>query len=374
MQRLSSTDDFARQGTPSEGILGQTAATRPVLSPEWFEACLRAYGKGKKPALRLAVERDKPTAIAPLWRYHHVHRNIPLLALGFINVHDSPFVDFVVSEEHRAPFLDAVLRSLFDTPEMAWDLLRLTPWPAKSPNRPIVQSWLEKERKKYRFTTASIAPVLALDTDWDSFLRSRSSKFRKTRRNIVNRIQCLRDLELECHRNDPAGNVLKDVIAVSEKSWKSERHLTMTQQEGALEFFRLLTKNAGKYRWPMIWLLKTEGRPIAMEYDLECDGVVHALRADYDQAYSRFSPGAYLEYEIIERLSRGGFRQYRSGPGLNDYKLRWTDETERNETMLVYNTTPRGMLAWAADKVVDELKHRLPSDRRKEPIEERSPV
>ncbi len=81
-----------------------------------------------------------------------------------------------------------------------------------------------------------------------------------------------------------------------------------------------------------------------MEYDLTSGRKVHALRADYDTEYEQHSPGAYLEYHIIEQLFRAGYEEYCSGPGLNEYKLKWTDKTRESVGLTVCNRTPAGAL------------------------------
>jgi CelD/BcsL family acetyltransferase involved in cellulose biosynthesis len=67
-------------------------------------------------------------------------------------------------------------------------------------------------------------------------------------------------------------------------------------------------------------------------HQLRADGIVHALRADYDEAHRELSPGSALSFAIARALfSRGETQEYDMGPGLNDYKLRWA--TGSHETV-----------------------------------------
>jgi CelD/BcsL family acetyltransferase involved in cellulose biosynthesis len=100
-----------------------------------------------------------------------------------------------------------------------------------------------------------------------------------------------------------------------------------------------------------------------MEYDIEFGGKVYALRADYDEAYASHSPGAFLEYHIIKHLFTNSYVEYNTGPGLNDYKLHWTDEFKENKHVLVCNRSLTGWLIWTLEgRLVPLLKRALRKD------------
>ena len=138
------------------------------------------------------------------------------------------------------------------------------------------------------------------------FFKTRSAKFRGTRNNIVNRISKLKEVDIQCFRQDSNEYVFTEILKVSNKGWKHHEGISIASQEGAYGFFATLTNLAGKRGWLMVWLLKVEGAPVAMEYDLEYEGKVYALRADFDESFKKYSPGTYLEYQIIKHLFEKG--------------------------------------------------------------------
>ena len=80
---------------------------------------------------------------------------------------------------------------------------------------------------------------------------------------------------------------LEDVIRISARSWK--RHTgNSLDQAGPQAFIRRLSHRAHDQGWLSVWRLTLDGSPIAMEYQLVGDGIVYALRSDFDPNASRF--------------------------------------------------------------------------------------
>jgi CelD/BcsL family acetyltransferase involved in cellulose biosynthesis len=215
-----------------------------------------------------------------------------------------------------------------------------------------MQQILFEKRKRVVCGISSMAPYLPIRGDWEGFLKTRSTRFRKTHRNIVNRVEKLKNVEMVCFQEDASGALLKHILAVSERSWKEREGIAISSGKEARQFFEALTDVAGKKGWLKVWLLTVDGTPVAMEYDLEYDGTVYALRADFDEAYKDASPGAYLEYMLVKKLFDEGYKEYNTGPGLNTYKLQWTDKMRTNVGLRVYNDNVKGFAVWA-------LEHKL---------------
>ena len=64
---------------------------------------------------------------------------------------------------------------------------------------------------------------------------------------------------------------------------------------------------------------------MATELQLVDDGIVSALRSDFDSKHDKVSPGSYLNMELLKSLFEGGETEYRMGPGTNPYKRRWAE-------------------------------------------------
>jgi len=340
-----------------DNLLKRTGERSPFLTHEWFRSCFAAYSHGKDVFTLAVRDGSNLIGIAPLWRQQHVFRKIPIRKIGFVSCPDTQVADFIVEDSRRSEVLMAFLEYMFHKRKGAWDMLTLEQWPAESINYQTLQTILLGRRKRFFTGISSVTPYIPIKGEWEPFLQTLSVRFRKTHRNITNRMEKLNNLETQCFRQDPTGSVFKDVVSVSEKSWKQEEGIAVTSREETSRFFEALTDAAGPKGLLRIWILKVDGTPIAMEYDLEVLGKVYALRADYDETYKEYSPGAYLEYQIVKSLFKEGYEEYNTGPGLNTYKLHWTEQSRVNMTLYVCNDNLKGWTIWGLqEKLIPFLR------------------
>ena len=340
-----------------ERLLEENGPFPPFLSHDWFQCCLNCYDEQKRIFILVVTDGSETVGIAPLWRYGDSVRRIKVRKIGFITGPDTPFVDFIVHKDRRGEILKTIVDHLYHGRGGTWEVLTLGQWPEESPNYAILKEILSGQHKNFFKSPSTMTPYIPIRGNWDAFLQTRPVRFRKTRRNIINRMGKLPKTQIQCHRQDTTGDVFKEILAVSEKSWKAQKEISISSWKEARQFFQAFTGLAGNRGWLLIWLLKTDGIPIAMEYDLECGGKVYALRADFDEAYGEYSPGAYLEYQIIKSLFDEGYLEYNTGAGLNSYKLNWTDQIRQNVALHVCNRNLRGeMIYQLENRVVPFLK------------------
>ena len=349
IEEITSENQFREVRPVWKNLLEKERIQSPFLSHDWFECCLAGYGRGK--GIFTLVVRDGATVvgITPFWRYQETVRGIDVRKIGFITCPDTPYADFIISVRYRKEVLKTILHYLHTTRKEIWDVLTLKHWPAESPNYKDFHEILRQEHKKPITGVSSKTPYIPIQGDWEQFFQTRSVRFRKSRRNIVNRIDKLKTIELQCYREEKNGVLLKDILAVSQKSWKQKHGVAISSKEEAKRFFKNLTEVAGKQGWLLVWVLKKDSVPIAMEYDLVSGKKVYALRSDFDEAYSEFSPGAYLEYQIIKSLFKEDYLEYNTGPGMNTYKLQWTDHVNENVILHICNNNLRGLTVSALE-------------------------
>lgn len=351
VETVSSTSQFLPLRSAWNQLLERSRLDSPFLSHEWFHASIESYGTGKTLHILLLREDGDLVAIAPLWRTSAVVREIPVRRLEFVLCVDSPSVDFIVLPERRKPALEALAQQLVEDGRRGlWDLLTLAQWPADSSNRQEFRQILEQQERHHYWGVTSVSPYIAIQRDWESFLQTRSVKFRKTHRNIANRVAKLNGVEVSCFRESLDGCLYEDVVSVSSRGWKAKEGIAISNNPATRQFFQMLTEAASHRRWLYVWLLKVGSVPVAMEYDLTDGRKVFALRADFDEAYKECSPGAYLEYEIIKSLFDQGFEEYSTGPGLNTYKLAWTENSRENVELHWCNTNLKGRMIWTVER------------------------
>ena len=354
------------------------AATDPqggfFSSHEWFSCCVDAFGAGKQLRVLVLNDGDRAIAIAPMWQQLQVRRGLRVRTLSFIETPETQQADFIVGSDDREGVMRTFLDLLLAPAASGCDLLELTRWPEASRNVACVRRELVERDIKYVESTSALLPFISTSGGWDAFLQSKSPKFRKTHRNIVNRVERLDGVRL-LRLSQPADVPLfHKLLEVSARSWKHQEGISMSRDTTRGRFFECLTVAAARRQAWLGWVLETEGRPIAMEYDVVDDGVVYAIRSDFDAAYEAYSPGAYLEHQVIKAVFELGYREYNAGPGTAAYKLRWTDQTRRNVAVTIYNRTLKAMALRGLDTMILPAARRVAGMTKSSWIRPRSPV
>lgn len=333
VRRLATSDELRSIGGVWSELTEQSAHSTPFMSQDWFECC-RIAAADQSPEVLLVSDSVAPVALVPLHRRTSTRRGLPARYLSLLDCPDSPFAD-IVPAGAAEPVARAVLEHLATRSD--WDILELGRLPSDSPTLKAFEGECEG-RLHCRRAGAEMSPYLAIDGTWQAFYSSRSQRFKKTIRNIQNRLARLGTVAIEEHRSlEPAGPLFEEMIDLTRRSWKAEEGVAIATMPRMKEFFAELSRRATQRGWLSVWVLRLDGRAIAMEYQLRDKGVVHALRADFDLEYGTASPGSALNFEIARSLfERGEIREYQMGPGLNEYKMRWASGSHETVRLHVY--------------------------------------
>jgi CelD/BcsL family acetyltransferase involved in cellulose biosynthesis len=268
-------------------------------------------------------------------------RQLPVRALSLMDAPDTAFSDVPVARG-----LDEVLGRVLDLlrERRDWDVFRMPKLRADAGSAKLLQSLLASGSFPWRISAREQSPYISLSGTWENFFRTRSQRFRKTVRNVENRLERLGKITVEEHRQvDPDGPVFAELMDVAYRSWKGPRGLSIATMNGMQRFFRELTRRASPRNSLRLWVLRMDSRAIATEYQLIGANTVHALRADFDGALADASPGSYLNAAIVRSLfERQEALEYDMGPGTNEYKLRWATDTHDLISLEVYAPTAYG--------------------------------
>lgn len=319
----------------------------PFLSHDWFACCWRTAGPNRRREVWVLEDGVGPAGLVPLLRYNGKLRGLPVRMLRFLDAPDTPFADFPMArgtEDVITTFLDT-LRHRTD-----WDVLSFTNVPVESPTFKALTAALPGQFP-WRVRSTEQSPYLRVTGTWEDFLHSKSQRFRKTLRNVENRLARSGRVTVEEHTQvDPGGRIFAEVMEVSRQSWKGVRGVAMATMLGMPRFFTELTERASSRGWLHLWILRMDGRPVATEYQIGANGCVNALRADFDSSLAELSPGTYLNMCIIRTLfDREGIEEYNMGPGSNEYKYRWASDTHESAALEIYAPTTYGRILHALE-------------------------
>jgi CelD/BcsL family acetyltransferase involved in cellulose biosynthesis len=218
-------------------------------------------------------------------------------------------------------------------------------------------SQLLSGQRHLRQLTARV-PILDLTGDWETYWTERSQRFKKTVRNVANRVQRLGTVSVTDAGTQDLSTCMNILHALAGRSWKKSLDVSVTQSRPIAAFFEDLTAALLERGQLHLWVLNLDGVPIAAEYHVRDGDTVYALRGDFDERYRDASPGAYLNAHIVRTYFERGIRHYDMGPGESEYKQRWATRIADLDTFIIFHRTPYARALYALEH------HAIPRLRR----------
>lgn len=329
-------------------LVASTHVPTLFLSHQWFDAAWQWAKRDSEFWLITVRQNDRLIGLCPLVRRHTQYRGLALRKLEFLTVPDTQLCDVIVAPALAEPVSQAIARFLAEQ-KHEWDMIELRLLPVDSVAARYIAPALKQAGIRSLLEASGENPWIDLSQGWDTFYAARSRSLKKKNNLIANRLRKAGQIEIEWmrpSRNDQMNYAaaLQTVIDISAKSWKQDTGNSL-DQPGPNAFIQRLSQRAAEQGWLSVWLLRLDGKPLAMEYQLADEAHVYALRADFDSACPQeLSPGSYLNMQLLERHFQTGLTQYCMGPGDNPYKYRWADRAHALHRLAGYSPTLKGRL------------------------------
>jgi CelD/BcsL family acetyltransferase involved in cellulose biosynthesis len=286
---------------------------------------------------------------------------LPVKLLTFVDHPETQVADVLCAAKPEAEeaFLH-LIRHLVREGSSDWDVLALNKIPIGSSMMQLLKAVQPSSVMRPQLRSDHKVLIIPLRGTWEEYLSARSARFRKTLRNVANRIKRIGRVEVKRYAGaGHVGDAMAKLFSVADASWKLSSGVAITSSKGRTRFFEDLFRAAVTAEGLRIWIVEVDGRPIASETQVEDGRTVYALRSDYDERYADSSPGAYLQTEILKSLFASGLQEYNFGVGLNPYKARWTDQHVPLMSFRLYNERFYGRLLRSLDRCKVSMSSRF---------------
>jgi CelD/BcsL family acetyltransferase involved in cellulose biosynthesis len=352
IQCVQDYSGFLRLRDEWNSLWGQSKTASCFTSHDWIRCCWDELRLANKMRVFVVRRGTEPMIIAPWMRSRGYQHKLPVKRLTFIEHPESQIADILCADSPEAKDgFKQLLTYLRRERSNDWQLLALN---KVAHDSPVVQ-WLDhpahlgQNLRPVQCTyPVFIVPLIGT---WEDYLRSKSSRFRKTLRNIVNRIERMGNVAIHCHEGtELAVATLQKLFSIADASWKLASGVAVTSSEGRRRFFEEVLRSSTIAEHMRIWFLEVNGQAVASEIQVVDRGTVYALRSDYDEKYADSSPGVYLQLEILKKLFGGDHQVYNFGVGLNPYKARWAEHTAGLVNYRIYNGTLYSRLLEVIDR------------------------
>lgn len=343
-------------------ILLKRSHASVFLMHEWIDAAWQWCKFTGMLRLLCCYQGADLVAVAPLFATKSKKYFVSYSQLSIIQVPDTQECDIVASDHDSSCSVDSMIGYLSNQTD--WDIAVFSKLQSDSHLAAHIGNACKKRDIRFVSVESEENIEVNLTSDWDSYYSARSRRLRKSNNNCRNKIfadgstvtlhwlQDARSDEAETER------LLSSVKYLSSISWKKHTGRTL-DNVGPGGFIDRLSEHATQNNWLSLWALDIDNVIVACEYQLVYEGVVVALRADYDPSFASISPGSYLNWQILEGLFASDNSLYRMGVGKNSYKLRWANSHTALKEVRLYNRTMKGLFFWVMEERVKPVLRRL---------------
>jgi len=220
--------------------------------------------------------------------------------------------------------------------------------PAASPIVTFVEKIFERRALIVR-KPAAASPLIRLDESWiepESHLNSgRRSDLRRARRTS----EKLGAVETQILAPAPAevAGLIGEVLRVEAAGWKGAAGTALAADPVRCEFFHRYCAAEARLGRLRICLLRIAGQNAAAQIAIQTPTRFSLLRAGYDEAFARSSPGNLLTRESIRHAALAGIATYEFNGDIEPWTRLWTEEELACCSLHVFPFSLTGMTALA---------------------------
>jgi CelD/BcsL family acetyltransferase involved in cellulose biosynthesis len=299
---------------------------------EWNELWWKHYGRGR--TLRIAVLQQDDAeigAIVPLFMW----ARRPLRIVRLIGHGHGDLLGPICRQGDAETSAQALRRAL-----------------AAVPHDVFVGDWVAGDRDWAgvlggRVVRRTGYPILRFpDDSWDAFLASQSQRFRKSTRNLRNRLERNHEVSYRYADSATLEGDLDAVFRLHRARFGEHACNFCGEHEAFQREFAALALERG---WLRLLLLEVDGEPVSSEYGFVFQNSYFSYQGGRDPMWDRESVGFLLEVESIRRTIEERAAEYRFLGGEEDYKYRFPTEDPRLETVVA----PASRLGRVASAALD---------------------
>ena len=327
------------------------------LTHEWFSSAWQWRCQDSALLILVVWQNGELVGACPLIKSQQERMHVKYTKLEYLAVPDTQEC-LILAEPSLEPQVHlAILNHLNSRKD--WDIAEIRQIPEDSFSWKFLTSEIQDPQIAIGFGGGGSNPTVPLAGTWQDYYSRRSRRLKKGNNHIANKLKRrYSEISVEFHYYSkwPDGllqAVHENLIDLSIRSWKSMETKSSFDHDGPKAWLGDISSVAADEGWLAVWILRLDEQCAATEMQLIRNGIASALRADFDNELRDLSPGAYLNWKILEHLfsqDSEGVHEYRMGPGANPYKARWSEQELQLGHAVLYNKTLVARTHWIIEK------------------------
>jgi CelD/BcsL family acetyltransferase involved in cellulose biosynthesis len=291
VEQVSEISDLARFKDEWKSLDCRSAEGTVFETYEWLTTWLDCFWKGRQISFLFLRDENSLVGMVPLLNDSTGDVWCAGALVSPINGH-SPWANVLYTENLPA-ILEAALNHLangygrfslaFTNVLAAGSLVQIFPEVAK------------RLKVHTRLLPGSAPLVLQINSDWDTYLKSRSRHTARETKRKVKRFDGAGHAERVIFTGaDCLDRAMEDILHIEENSWKEEIGSSFTARDNLSRFYGTFATLAAQNDWLRIYLLYLDSKPVAHIYGAVYRNHYYALKTSYHSDYRHLAPGIVL--------------------------------------------------------------------------------
>ncbi len=299
------------------GLLAQTPAPVPFVTPAWQRVWLDHFQGDRRLRLLTARDGERLIGVAPL-----LVEGDRAELVGHYSICD--YMDVVVTPGFEAMFFARLLEELAATGVRTLELRGIRRW---SPTLDAVAAAAPAAGFNCAREDEALSPSVELPGTWDDYLGRLSKKDRHELRRKLRRLASGGDFDLRVVTGPAEASGLLDKLfhLMRLSSHHKEEFL---DRPGMEAFFREMVHVMAEEGMLRFYLLTLDDQPVASVLNFDLGGVLYMYNSGYDPQYAHYAVGLMSKALLVKDAIESGRRcvDFLRGDESYKYDLGGTDQ------------------------------------------------
>ena len=331
IETICDTESFKSLRSEWDELLQKSYTNCLFLTWEWLYSWWTAYHANKELNIICVRESNNTlVGIAPLFIHKTKYYKTKVVELTFIGEATSDRQDFIVDKNHFKAY-EAIIS--FILTRKKWTVARLEQVPEWSPmisNKQLVA--------QYEIEVTSHLPVIKIISDWETYYKGLSSKFKRDLKHKNNVLK--REGEWGYTIKDELDNIedeLGELFKIELKSKKNNAGTAFFADERARIFQQIVSKYCTERGWLNISCIKVNKNPVSYLIGYIYNNTYLAYNMAFLPEYYRASPGKLVLHETIKHCFNRNLREFDFLRGDTYIKNKWAKTSRTNYRIVIFN-------------------------------------
>lgn len=213
-------------------------------------------------------------------------------------------------------------------------------------------------------TAGESSPIVALNSDWESFMAAKNSKFRYRIRSKHKKLDAAGDWRIDWYTLEDQIDIFLSIMTeVESNSWKADRGIAVMPGSTEEAYYRRLLPMLARMQAMMACTLVVEDEVVAYALRYVWKSVVGGMKSTYKTTASTLSPGTILQYHVMKKAHSIGAKVFDFLGDRSQHKDEWATDHINHSGYICYTGCLRGRLAVMSNAMrcrLHSYNYRLP--------------